>query len=50
MRYIILDFFGDPEYASIITDTDGNNLVLDNRLEAEAEAADCQDPVIIVVD
>jgi hypothetical protein len=50
MRYIILDLFGGPEYASIVTDTDGNSLVLDNRLEAEAEAADCQDPMIIEVD
>lgn len=50
MRYIILDMFGGPEYATIVTDKDGNNLVLDNRIEAEAEAADCQDPMIIEVD
>lgn len=49
MRYLILEMHGGPEYAAIVTDQDGNNLVLDDRLEAEAEAADCQYPIIIEV-
>lgn len=44
MRYIILDLFGGPEYASIVTNTDGNNLVFHERTETEAKAIDCQGP------
>jgi len=31
----------------IASDTDGNNLVFENRADAEAEASDCQDGVIV---
>lgn len=50
MRYLILELHGGPEIATIVTDTDGNNLVFDKRSEAEGEAADCQFPMIIEVD
>ena len=50
MRYLILELHGGPEMAAIVTDTDGNNLVFDDRSEAEAEAADCQFPLIVEVD
>lgn len=49
MRYIILELHGGPEYAAIVTDTDGNNMVFDDRKLAEAEASDCQDPLIVEV-
>lgn len=46
MSYIIIETHG-AEYAIIVTDTDGNNLVFEERAEAEKEAADCQDGVIV---
>jgi hypothetical protein len=47
MSYIIIETHGGPEYAVIVTDTNGNNLVFDDLEEAEAEAADCQNGVVI---
>jgi hypothetical protein len=47
MGYIVIETFGGPEYATICMDTDGNNLVFENREDAEAEAADCQDGLIV---
>lgn len=49
MSYIILEMHGGPQYAVIVTDTDGNNLVFDAIGEAEKEAEDCQDALIIDV-
>ena len=49
MSYIVIETFGGPEYAIIVTDTDGNNLVFDTREEAEAEAADCQDGLVVEI-
>jgi hypothetical protein len=47
MSFIIIETFGGAECAIIVTDTEGNNLVFDNREEAEAETADCQAVVIV---
>lgn len=47
MSYIIIEGHGGPEYAIIVTDQDGNNLVFENIEEAEKEAADCQDGLIV---
>ena len=47
MSYLILELHGGPEYAAIVTDQDGNNLVFEDRDKAEAEAADCQDGLIV---
>jgi hypothetical protein len=47
MSFIIIETHGGPEYAIIVTDTNGNNLVFDERSEAEKELADCQDGLII---
>jgi uncharacterized protein YrzB (UPF0473 family) len=49
MSYILIETFGGAEYAIIVTDQDGNNLVFDKREDAEAEAADCQNVVIAEV-
>jgi hypothetical protein len=49
MSYIIIETHGGAECAIIVTDTDGNNLVFDTYAEAEAEAADCQDGLIIEI-
>jgi hypothetical protein len=43
MSFIVIETFGGPEYAAIVTDTNGNNLVFESRADAEQEAADCQD-------
>lgn len=47
MSFIVIETHGGPEYAIIVTDQDGNNLIFDNRLAAEAEAADCQAGVVV---
>jgi hypothetical protein len=47
MNFIVIEIFGGAEYAVICTDTDGNNLVFDNREDAQDEAADCQDGIVI---
>jgi len=47
MSYIIIEQHGGPEHTVIVTDQDGNNLVFETREEAEAEAADCQDGLIV---
>ncbi len=47
MNFIVIETFGGAQHAAICTDTDGNNLVFDNREDAEAEAADCQDGIVI---
>ncbi len=47
MSYIIIETFGGPEYAIVATDTDGNNLVFETYEEAEQEAKECQDGIIV---
>jgi len=49
MSYILIETFGGPQYAAICTDTDGNNLVFDNKEDAEAEANDCQDGLVVEI-
>lgn len=49
MSYIIIETHGGPEYAIIVTGEDGDNLVFENRRDAEAEAADCQDGIVIKI-
>jgi hypothetical protein len=48
-NYIVLELHGGLEYASIVTDQDGNNSVFENHEDAEAEAADCQDGLIVEI-
>jgi hypothetical protein len=47
MSYIVIETHGGPEYATICTDEIGNNLVFEGIEEAEAEAADCQDGIVV---
>jgi hypothetical protein len=47
MSFIVIETHGGPEYAAIVTDKDGNNLVFDFRDDAEEEAADCQDGLVV---
>jgi hypothetical protein len=47
MSYIVIECFCGPEYAIIVTDQEGNNCVFENREDAETEAADCQDGIVV---
>lgn len=49
MSYIIIETHGGPQYAIIVTDTNGDNLVFETSEEAEKEAADCQDGLVIEI-
>jgi len=47
MSYILIETHGGAEYAIIVTDQDGNNLVFENREDVEVEASNCQDGIVI---
>lgn len=47
--FIVLETHGGAEYATIVTEEDGLNKVFETRKEAEDEAADCQDGIIVEV-
>ena len=47
MSYIIIETHGGPEYAIIVMDEAGNNLVFEDLAEAEKEAGECQDGLIV---
>lgn len=49
MSYIVIETHGGPEYASICIDTEGNNLVFETAEEAQKEADDCQDGLVVEV-
>jgi len=48
--YIVIEKFGGPEYATIVTDEGGNNKVFNNFDDAQNEANDCQDGIVIEID
>jgi hypothetical protein len=50
MSYIVIETFGGGEYAFIVTDEKGNNLVFETKEEAEKEVDDCQDGLIVNID
>ncbi len=45
--YIVIEKHGGWEYATIITHEDGNNKVFDTKQEAQLEADDCQDAIVV---
>ncbi|MCC8423550.1 hypothetical protein [Mucilaginibacter sp. UR6-11] len=47
MSYIVIETHGGAEYAIIVTDENGGNKVFDELADANAEAADCQDGIVI---
>lgn len=49
MSYLVLETFGGPEYAIIVTNEDGENKVFDTFDDAKAEADDCQDGIVVAV-
>lgn len=49
MSFIIIETFGGPDYAIVVTDENGYNKVFEDREAAEAEAAECQLGVVFKV-
>ena len=47
--FIVIEMLGGPEYAIIVTDTEGNNKVFEDELKATAEAEECQNGVVVEV-
>ncbi|MCR8556918.1 hypothetical protein KXD93_04665 [Mucilaginibacter sp. BJC16-A38] len=47
--YIVIETHGGPEFAIIVTDEDGSNKVFETYEDAEAEANDCQDGIIVAL-
>lgn len=47
MSFIVIEMHGGAAYAITATYTDGNNLVFENREEAEKEAGDCQNGLVV---
>ncbi len=45
--YIVIEKHGGAEYAIIVTNEDGENKIFDNEEEAQAEADDCQDGIVV---
>ncbi|QEM09194.1 hypothetical protein [Mucilaginibacter rubeus] len=48
-QYLVLETHGGAAYAVICTDQDGNTLVFEHRKDAEAEAADCQEGLVVEI-
>ena len=49
MSFIVIECHSGAEYAAIATDQDGNNLVFENRENADAKASDCQGGRVVEV-
>lgn len=45
--FIVIEKHGGAEYAIIVTNEDGENKIFDNREEAQAEADDCQEGIVV---
>jgi len=45
--YIVIEKFGGAEYAIIVTDEEGNTKVFNTKEEAQLEADDCQDGLVV---
>lgn len=45
--YIVIEKFGGAEYASIVTDENGSNKVFESMIDAQEEANECQDGIVI---
>lgn len=50
MAYIVIEAFGGAEYATIVMDENGNNKVFDTEEEAQLEADDCQDGLVLCIE
>lgn len=45
--FIVIEIHGGAEYAAIVTNEEGENKVFDTKEEAQVEADDCQDAIIV---
>jgi hypothetical protein len=45
--FIVIEKHGGAEYAIIVTNEEGENKIFETREEAEIEADDCQDAIIV---
>lgn len=50
MSYIVIETFGGADYAIIVTDEEGNNMVFDTLEEAQDEADECQGGMVVEID
>ncbi|MEO7214697.1 hypothetical protein [Mucilaginibacter sp.] len=48
-EYLVLEMHGGAEFAVICTDEDGNNLIFTNKQDAEEEASNCQEGLVVEV-
>lgn len=49
MAFIVIETFGGANYATIVTNEDGENMIFNTREEAQAEADDCQDGIVVEI-
>jgi hypothetical protein len=49
MPFLVIELFPDLELATIVTSEDGTNIIFNTIEEAEAEADDCQDGLVVEV-
>jgi len=45
--FIVIEKFGGAQYATVITDEDGNNMVFEFRELAQFQADNCQDGIVV---
>lgn len=45
--YIVIEKHGGAQYATIVTDENGDNKVFENKADAQIEADDCLDGMVI---
>ncbi len=50
MAFTVIEKHGGPEYAIIVTDENGNNKIFDEYDDAEQEASDCQDGLVVCIE
>jgi len=49
MSFIVIEKHGGPEYAIIVTNEEGENAVFDTAEQAQIEADDCQDGIVVEI-
>ena len=47
--YIVLECHGGAEYTIVCMNEDGTNMVFDNHQEAQDEADNCQDGLVVEI-
>jgi hypothetical protein len=47
--FIVIEKHGGAEYAIIVTNEEGENKIFETREEAQVEADDCQDAIVVEI-